>query len=1253
MLTGTGEAGATITFTDTVSGDSTVLGSTTVDSSGVWSYQATSITSGSHSITARQTDMAGNLSSASSAFTFTVDTTLMGLPALASASDSGTLRDAITNQTAPAFTGVAVTKGGTVQVYDVTTLLGSTTSDANTGVWTFTPANSLSSGSHTITAKDVSANKTSSAFALTIDTTAAAPSITAPTASSKAAPTISGTGAEANASVTLTAKANDGTTQTFTTTANASGAWVINTASTANSQVALVANKIWTFSATQADAAGNQSAVSAAQTVNYDTTIATPTITNLADNASTANKVTLLGTAEASTVLGNVTVQVYDGSGYLGSTTTDYTGGWVFTTPSLSAGAHTLKVEQVDAEGNLSAQASKAITVGTALTAPQLTAIDGLQIATIAGGTNRLGATMPITAAGGSAVSFFAKLDETGGFQQMLAGANSYELYYNNSALTLWANNGGNAVSFTADTNWHHYAIVHDGLGNANVYVDGVLKLAKTGDSATGFTSVYLTFGNHGSQSRSINGSMRDIKVFDVSLTPTQVQNLYNGQATGQESQLKAAYALMGNTTATSTIPTSPALTVTGTMTAHATDSGILGDSITNSTQPILVGQATAGTSVEIWDTFNSVTSKLTTVTADSTGAWSANLLGQAAGVHSYVAKQLNADLSVASTSAATALTIDTTAPSAPGTPVLAAGSDTGTSGDNITSKNTPTLSGTADANAWVTVYQAGSVIGKVKALANGTWSFAVDKAMADGTHALTVKQEDAAGNLSAASSALNLTIDTTAAAPSYLTTMIDEAFTSNTTTGTLGTGATSLAVSGGKINTTGAYTVISYNTAMVVGETYFMSFDYTKSSGGSLRVKASSVADIGNTKLIQTLASSGTISGSFTADGSILSIAAQNGTFSGTLDNIRLYRVNAAPSSVASQPVVTGLGEAGAVVSVYNNASLLGTATANSIGVWSYQATGITSGSHSITTQQTDTAGNVSPTGANRYFTIGAPPVVIDLNRDGAIGYSQVLMDVNGDGQLDHSAWVGPSDGVLVWDQHHDGMVHSPSQFVFATQAGQTDLQGLAAQFDSNQDKVFDAQDALFGEFAVWQDSNQNGVSDAGELRSLAELGIQSLALQSDGVQRQPASGVNEAGQTTATTIDGSPLLVADASFDFTSLTSVAVSSAVGGQVDLASDTRANVLQLTLQDLLALPTETLFDATNTSLLSGTPLQPAQHQLMVTGDSNDVVKLDPSLLTDTHTVVRHNDHSYQVYTVDSAHTQLLIDENIVHAGRVL
>ena len=97
--------------------------------------------------------------------------------------------------------------------------------------------------------------------------------------------------------------------------------------------------------------------------------------------------------------------------------------------------------------------------------------------------------------------------------------------------------------------------------------------------------------------------------------------------------------------------------------------------------------------------------------------------------------------------------------------------------------------------------------------------------------------------------------------------------------------------------------------------------------------------------------------------------------------------------------------------------------------------------------------------------------------------------------------------------------------------------------------------------------------------------------------------------------------MLVADVGFDFTSLTTVAPTSASQGQINQASDTFANLLPLTLQDLLALPTETLFDAT--------------------------------LLTDTHTEVCDNDHSYQVYTVDSAHTQLLIDHNIVNAGRVL
>ena len=131
--------------------------------------------------------------------------------------------------------------------------------------------------------------------------------------------------------------------------------------------------------------------------------------------------------------------------------------------------------------------------------------------------------------------------------------------------------------------------------------------------------------------------------------------------------------------------------------------------------------------------------------------------------------------------------------------------------------------------------------------------------------------------------------------------------------------------------------------------------------------------------------------------------------------------------------------------------------------------------------------------------------------------------MDVNGDGQLDATRWAGAQDGVLVWDKYHDGQVHDHTQFAFAqydtTSAAKgktaTVLSGLAQAFDSNHDGVFDAQEAQFADFMVWQDANQNGVSDAGEVKSLAELRLASFSLSSDGVSRNPVAGMHEAGRS------------------------------------------------------------------------------------------------------------------------------------------
>ncbi|MFM5885851.1 MAG: DUF5801 repeats-in-toxin domain-containing protein [Novosphingobium sp.] len=163
------------------------------------------------------------------------------------------------------------------------------------------------------------------------------------------------------------------------------------------------------------------------------------------------------------------------------------------------------------------------------------------------------------------------------------------------------------------------------------------------------------------------------------------------------------------------------------------------------------------------------------------------------------------------------------------------------------------------------------------------------------------------------------------------------------------------------------------------------------------------------------------------------------------------------------------------------------------------------------------------------------APPVAIDLNGDGVQYLSAaagVAFDYNGDGTAERTAWVDAHDGLLAIDSNHSGSVDSGSEIVFGGN-GLTDLQGLAASYDSNHDGVLDAQDAAFAQFGVWQDANSNGVSDAGEFKSLTELGIASLNLTSDGQASTAAGGdVTVFGSTTYTRADGTTGTAADVAF-------------------------------------------------------------------------------------------------------------------------
>ena len=100
--------------------------------------------------------------------------------------------------------------------------------------------------------------------------------------------------------------------------------------------------------------------------------------------------------------------------------------------------------------------------------------------------------------------------------------------------------------------------------------------------------------------------------------------------------------------------------------------------------------------------------------------------------------------------------------------PDLIAASDSGSSSaDKITNVTTPTVAGGgAEADATVTLYDTnGTVLGTAVADGSGHWSI-TSSPLSDGGHKLTATQFDLAGNTSAISAALSVTIDTTPAAP-------------------------------------------------------------------------------------------------------------------------------------------------------------------------------------------------------------------------------------------------------------------------------------------------------------------------------------------------------------------------------------------------------------------------------------------------------------------------------------------------------
>ncbi|RWK87068.1 MAG: type I secretion C-terminal target domain-containing protein [Mesorhizobium sp.] len=183
------------------------------------------------------------------------------------------------------------------------------------------------------------------------------------------------------------------------------------------------------------------------------------------------------------------------------------------------------------------------------------------------------------------------------------------------------------------------------------------------------------------------------------------------------------------------------------------------------------------------------------------------------------------------------------------------------------------------------------------------------------------------------------------------------------------------------------------------------------------------------------------------------------------------------------------------------------------------------------------------------------ATPVVLDLNHDGIqttdLTHSTVSFDYNGDGVASKTAWVDSHDGILAIDLNGDGKVNNGSEIAFTQHApgAATDLAALEQVYDTNHDGKLTAADHDFAQFGVWQDANGNGVSDPGEFKSLAALGIVEIGLESNNQHSVSADGsVLTYGEATFTTANGETGAVADIGFgNFDSAASGAASTMAG----------------------------------------------------------------------------------------------------------
>jgi hypothetical protein len=311
---------------------------------------------------------------------------------------------------------------------------------------------------------------------------------------------------------------------------------------------------------------------------------------------------------------------------------------------------------------------------------------------------------------------------------------------------------------------------------------------------------------------------------------------------------------------------------------------------------------------------------------------------------------------------------------------------------------------------------------------------------------------------------------------------------------------------------------------------------------------------------------------------------------------------------------------------------------------------------SFSLTQEAALTAAQITAAGGAGVFTNANSPLILDLNGDGVqtVGIAQgVRFDLTATGIQHEVGWVSASDGFLVLDRNGDGLINSGRElFGQATLLadGTTAKDGYQAltTLDVNHDGVIDVSDAEFASLQVWQDSNQDGVTQSGELHDLNSMGIVSLDL--DAHQTSVVQEGNWIGlDSSFTTADGLTHAMADVWF--------AINKDMNHTVDLSKldPTLSQGVHLPLVDLsgnggngdtVLVNAQDVAKLGQMDLVVNEQTGSGHIQMMIQGDANDVVRItdQPGVWTDAGTT-QIDGETYRILN-DAQQHQLLVGVKI-------